>query len=118
MLYYNFDGYEGFCCRFGFIEHDNGKKTRRNRILLDFIKDRNLLRKAIRTNNFSLLNITNMADLKRIMFEKIMDSGEDDGIIREYITGKRYHLPTGMLRSGLAGFFSFITTEGKPLIRG
>ena len=54
MLYYNFDGYEGFCCRFGFIEHDNGKKTRRNKILLDFIKDRNLLRKAIRTNNFSI----------------------------------------------------------------
>ncbi|MBM6674943.1 hypothetical protein H6A34_13855, partial [Marseilla massiliensis] len=80
MLYYNFDGYEGFCCRFGFIEHDNGKKTRRNRILLDFIKDRNLLRKAIRTNNFSLLNISNMADLKKVMFEKIMDSGEDDGL--------------------------------------
>ena len=80
MLYYNFDGYEGFNCRFGIIEHDNGKKTRRNRILLDFIKDRNLLRKAIRTNNFSLLNITNMADMKKIMFEKIMDSGEDDGL--------------------------------------
>ncbi len=80
MLYYNFDGYEGFCCRFGFIEHDNGKKTRRNKILLDFIKDRNLLRNAIRTNNFSLLNITNMADLKKIMFERIMDSGEDDGL--------------------------------------
>ena len=80
MLYYNFDGYEGFNCRFGIIEHDNGKKTRRNKILLDFIKDRNLLRKAIRTNNFSLLNISNMADLKKIMFEKIMDSGEDDGL--------------------------------------
>ena len=40
MLYYNFDGYEGFNCRFGIIEHDNGKKTRRNRILLDFIKDK------------------------------------------------------------------------------
>lgn len=80
MLYYNFDGYEGFCCRFGFIEHDNGKKTRRNRILLDFIKDRNLLRNAIRTNNFSLLNITNMADLKKVMFARIMDSGEDDGL--------------------------------------
>ena len=74
MLYYNFDGYEGFNCRFGIIEHDNGKKTRRNKILLDFIKDRNLLRKAIRTNNFSLLNISNMADLKKVMFEKIMDS--------------------------------------------
>ena len=60
MLYYNFDGYEGFNCRFGIIEHDNGKKTRRNRILLDFIKDRRLLHKAVISNNSSLLNITTL----------------------------------------------------------
>ena len=80
MLYYNFDGYEGFNCRFGIIEHDNGKKTRRNRILLDFIKDKRLLHESVMNDNFSLLNITNMADLKKVMFEKIMDSGEDDGL--------------------------------------
>ena len=28
------------------------------------------------------------------------------------------NLFAGMLRSGLAGFLAFITTEGKPLIRG
>lgn len=71
MLYYNFDGYEGFCCRFGFIEHDNGKKTRRNKILLDFMKDRKLLHDAIRTNNFSLLNITNTADLRKLCSRRL-----------------------------------------------
>ena len=75
MLYYNFDGYEGFCCRFGIIEHDNGKKTRRNKILLDFIKDKRLLHESVMNDNFSLLNITNMADLKKVMFARIMDSG-------------------------------------------
>ena len=80
MLYYNFDGYEEFGYRFGIIEHGNGKKTRRNKILLDFIKDRKLLRNAIRTNNFSLLKISNMADLKKVMFTRIMDPGEDDGL--------------------------------------
>ena len=80
MLYYNFEGYEEFGYRFGIFEHDNGKTSRRNKILLDFIKDRKLLRKAIRTDNFSLLNITNMADLKKVMFERIMDSGEDDNL--------------------------------------
>ncbi len=27
MLYYNFDGYEGFNCRFGIIEHDNNEQA-------------------------------------------------------------------------------------------
>lgn len=80
MLYYNFNGYEGFNSRFGIIEHGNGAKTRRNRILLDFIKNRNLLKNAIRTGDFSLLNITNMADFKKIMFERVMKAGEDDDI--------------------------------------
>ena len=80
MLYYNFDGYEGFNCRFGIIEHDNGKKTRRNRILLDFIKDKRLLHESVMNDNFSLLNITNMADLARIT-----DSGEDDKLPYEVL---------------------------------
>ncbi len=85
MLYYNFDGYEGFCCRFGFIEHDNGKTSRRNKILLDFIKDKRLLHESVMNDNFSLLNITNMADLKKVMFARIMDSGEDDKLPYEVL---------------------------------
>lgn len=85
MLYYNFDGYGGFCCRFGIIEHDNGKKTRRNKILLDFIKDKRLLHESVMNDNFSLLNITNMADLKKVMFARIMDSGEDDKLPYEVL---------------------------------
>ena len=35
MLYYNFDGYLGFQSRFGIVEHGNGEKSRKNKILPD-----------------------------------------------------------------------------------
>ena len=77
MLYYNFN-YQEFQYRFGFTEHDNGKKSRRNKVLLNFIKDRNLLKECIRKNDFTLLNIPNMVEFKKIMFSKITISGEFD----------------------------------------
>ena len=51
MLYYNFN-YKEFTYRFGFTEHDNGKKSRRNKVLLNFIKDKNLLKECIKKNDF------------------------------------------------------------------
>ena len=78
MLYYKFNNYEGFKACFGFTEHDNGKKTRRNKILLDFMKDRRLLHEAIQNNDYSLLGISNMADLKKVLLERIMDSGGNE----------------------------------------
>ena len=77
MLYYNLN-YQEFQYRFGFTEHDNGKKSRRNKVLLNFIKDRNLLKECIRKNDFTLLNIPNMVEFKKIMFSKITVSGEFD----------------------------------------
>ena len=75
MLAFDFCGYEGFKSRFGFMEHGNGTKSRRNKILLSYIKNPSLLREARLTGDFSLLNIQNMTELKNIMFERIMDSG-------------------------------------------
>ena len=77
MLYYNFN-YQEFQYRFGFTEHDNGKKSRRNKVLLNFIKDRNLLKECIKKNDFTLLNITNMVEFKKTMFSKIQISGGFD----------------------------------------
>ena len=77
MLYYKFN-YKEFQYRFGFTEHDNGKKSRRNKVLLNFIKDRNLLKECIKKNDFTLLNIPNVAEFKKAMFNKIMQSGEFD----------------------------------------
>ena len=77
MLYYNFN-YQEFQYRFGFTEHDNGKKSRRNKVLLNFIKDRRLLKECIKKNDFTLLNIPNMVEFKKTMFGKIQISGGFD----------------------------------------
>ena len=75
MLYYNFN-YKEFQYRFGYTEHDNGKKSRRNKILLNFIKDRRLLKECIKKNDFTLLNIPNVAEFKKTMLNRIMEEGE------------------------------------------
>ena len=46
MLYYNFDGYEGFCCRFGFIEHDNGKTSKKEQDTARLHKGQELTRES------------------------------------------------------------------------
>lgn len=43
MLYYGFKNYEEFKEMFGVVEHGNGVKSRKNRILLSLIKQRELL---------------------------------------------------------------------------
>lgn len=75
MLAFDFCGYEGFKSRFGIMVHGNGTKSRRNKILLNYIKNPALIREARITGDYSLLHISNMTDLKKVMFEHIMDSG-------------------------------------------
>lgn len=48
MLYYDFQNYEGFKEIFGIVEHGNGVKSRRNKILLSLYKDRHFLKEHIR----------------------------------------------------------------------
>ena len=43
MLYYNFNNYEEFKELFGLVKHGNGVKSRKNKILLSFIKNGKLL---------------------------------------------------------------------------
>ncbi len=78
MLYFNFYGFEGFKARFGMVHHGNGEKSRKNKILLSFVKTPFIHEEAVKTGDYSLLNITNMADLKNIMFDRIQKSGNDN----------------------------------------
>ncbi len=77
MLYYDFMDYEDFKERFGIIHHGNGTKNRKNKILLAYIKNKDLLHKARVTNDYSLLHISSMSELKQVMMKKIQDSGID-----------------------------------------
>jgi hypothetical protein len=79
MIYYNFNGYEGFKEIFGINEHGNGVKSRNNKILLGFLKNRELLHQAVQNNDFSLLHISNMVDLKNILTKRIRVSGIRSG---------------------------------------
>ena len=78
MLYYNFNGYLGFKERFGIVEHGNGEKSRKNKILLAYIKQPSLLKQASETGDYSLINISSMSELKQVMLERIQQSGRDD----------------------------------------
>ena len=64
MLYYNFKNYEEFKESFGVQKHENGK-SRRNKILLAFIKNRELLHEAVLSGDYSLIHIEDMSQLKR-----------------------------------------------------
>ena len=76
MLCYNFKDYAGFKERFGMVEHGNGEKSRKNKILLAYIKQPSLFKQAGETGDYSLINIASMSELKQTMLERIKQSGE------------------------------------------
>ena len=76
MLYYNFNDYAGFKERFGMVEHGNGEKSRKNKILLAYIKQPSLFKEAVETGDYSLINIASMSELKKTMLDRIQQSGE------------------------------------------
>ena len=76
MLYYNFKDYAGFKERFGLVEHGNGEKSRKNKILLAYIKQPSLFKQAVETGDYSLINIASMSELKQTMLERIKQSGK------------------------------------------
>jgi hypothetical protein len=64
MLYYSFKNYEEFKELFGITVHGNGAKSRKNKILLAFLKQKNLLHKYVKGDiGGGLFHITNMSAL-------------------------------------------------------
>lgn len=82
MLYYKFKNYEEFKDMFGIVKHGNGVCSRKNRILLAYIRNRRLLHEAIETNNYILLHISSMAELKKTITRTIIISGHSDMSLR------------------------------------
>ncbi|MFR9546252.1 MAG: hypothetical protein SNJ29_11840, partial [Rikenellaceae bacterium] len=78
MLYYNFKNYEEFKELFGFQKHNNGNKSRKNKILLAYLKNKELLHEATTSGDFSLLHISSMVELKQLVTQEITDSGASD----------------------------------------
>ena len=82
MLYYKFKNYEEFKDMFGIIKHGNGVCSRKNKILLAYIRNKRLLHEAIETNNYTLLHISSMAELKKTITRTIIISGHSDMSLR------------------------------------
>ena len=78
MLYYKFKNYEEFKDMFGIVKHGNGVCSRKNKILLAYIRNKRLLHEAIGTNNYTLLHISSMAELKKTITRTIIISGHSD----------------------------------------
>lgn len=78
MLYYDVKNYEEFQTRFGTQKHGNGVSNKKNKILLTYIKNKELLHTAVTTGNAELITIPDMTELKKTMNRKIQESGEKD----------------------------------------
>ncbi len=93
MLYHNFHNFEGFKGLFGIQHHGNGVKSRKNKILLSYIKNRQLLHDANVTGDYHLLHISDMAGLKQTMIAEIKRSGEYDTSLPHIVNIKNntYH---------------------------
>ena len=96
MLYYNFKNYEEFNALFGIVKHGNNSESRKNKILLAYLKDKNLLHQATAGNDYSFLHISSMAELEQRMQNEILISGnEDESLPYELrLMDKTYHSST------------------------
>lgn len=74
MLYYKFKNYEEFKELFGIVKHGNGNKSRKNKILLAFIKNEELLHNAVISGNYTLLHVSDIVTMKNMVTDEIIRS--------------------------------------------
>lgn len=99
MLYYQIKNYEDFKKRFGLTTRENGVISRKNKILLGHLKNPLLLRYCLTHNDYSLLHISDMADLHKKVTEAVKESGRNDGKLTNKVEliGETYH--SGLYRT-------------------
>ncbi|MDR2810448.1 MAG: hypothetical protein LBB84_07835 [Tannerellaceae bacterium] len=126
MLYYKFCNFEGFQDLFGIQHHGNGEKSRKNKILLSYLKNSSLLHDAVVSGNYCLLHISNMAELKQILTNEIIRSGwEDTGLpnkvkIREQTCHSalcRTDDYNGLCEDGDSRSFRYVNTENGRVFK-
>lgn len=78
MLLFNIRDYDDFKYIFGLESHGNGVKSRKNKILLQHLKNPMLIKWCREHNDWSLLRIRNMADLKLKILNAVQESGKKD----------------------------------------
>lgn len=92
MLLFNISDYDDFRYLFEMESHGNGVKSRKNKILLQHLKNPALIKYCREHNDWSLLGIRNMADLKQTVLNAVQESGKRDEQLRNKVEliGKIY----------------------------
>lgn len=92
MLLFNIRDYDDFKYIFGLESHGNGVKSRKNKILLQHLKNPALIKWCREHDDWSLLRIRNMADLKQKVLNAVQESGKKDEQLRNKVEliGKIY----------------------------
>ncbi|MBD5427033.1 MAG: hypothetical protein HDR38_05730 [Treponema sp.] len=85
MLLFKINGYEDFKFLFGLEIHGNGTKSRKNKILLQHLKNPALIKYCRENGDWSLLRIRNMADLKQTVLNSIQESGNRDQLLQNKV---------------------------------
>ena len=122
MLYYNFKDYSEFKELFGIQKHENGTKSRKNKLILSYIKNQKNLRKAIETDNYEHIRIPNMAILRHLIRHSIHSSALGNNKLTErlYLMEHEYLSSTystdsyrGVCEDGDYKCIRYKNTEGK-----
>lgn len=72
MLYFDFNGYQGFQERFGMQQHGNGVKSRKNKILLAYVKS------EFKKKNYRVINFKTMAEMQNEVWLALLGEGYKD----------------------------------------
>ena len=93
MLCYNFKNYEEFNTLFGIVKHGNNNVSRKNKILLAYLKDKELLHQAVASRDYTFLHIADMTELETRMMNEILVSGNEDQTLPHEVLlmGRTYH---------------------------
>ena len=125
MLYYKFRNFEEFKELFGMQQHGNGVKSRKNKILLAYIKNPQLLHDATSSGDYRLLHISSMAELRNQITTRIIRSGEEDNLpyevqIKDMVyRSKDYYTDDyqGMCEDGDYRSFRYVSAENSRVFK-
>lgn len=116
-----FKNYSEFQELFGVREFD-GKKARKNKILLSLLKDKNFFKESVKSGNLYPFSITNMTDLRNYLVHRIHVSGSKSKklchkiwLLDRYYYSDKYTLDgmAGVCEDGTPNAVRYVNTENN-----
>lgn len=116
-----FKNYSEFQELFGVREFD-GKKARKNKILLSLLKDKNYFKESVKSGNLYPFSITNMTDLRNYLVHRIHVSGSKSKklchkiwLLDRYYYSDKYTLDgmAGVCEDGTPNAVRYVNTENN-----